>query len=277
MFEKFILDIQHNIFDQLASASQFEDVNSGRTGTTLIDYQEGIIPLVRTTTKYTKPNQSFSPIHYDLIEKIKLASNKQVTFNNALAEIYTDDYRSMGYHSDQALDLASDSYICVFSCYDNPTDLVRKLIIKNKITDKSSEISLDHNSIVLFSTSTNREHLHKIVLDVQELSRSVSKSTVNQPQSSKRVSKSTHKSQKNISTSTQTKWLGITFRLSKTFIKFDDKNQPYFYPRKDRPLRLATNDEQREFYKNRSKENMEIAFEYPETDYTISVGDMMCP
>ena len=40
---------------------------------------------------------------------------------------------TMKYHSDQALDLADNSYICIFSCYDNPINL-RTLRIKNKLT-----------------------------------------------------------------------------------------------------------------------------------------------
>lgn len=52
------------------------------------------------------------------------------------------------------------------------------------------KISMIHNSIIIFSTKTNKHHKHKIILD---------------------------------NMSDDSEWMGVTFRLSKTFVSFDDK------------------------------------------------------
>jgi len=129
----------------------------------------------------------------------------------------------------------------LFSCYDNPdTKDIRTLKIKDKITGELSEISLTHNSIILFSVKTNSNYLHKIVLD---------KSYADD------------------------KWLGITFRLSKTYIEFVNEI-PYFY-KTDKKLKLANEEEIKEFYKMRQTENKNSVFEYPEINYTISKSDLL--
>lgn len=238
-FVKFVID-QTNKFDELANATSFEDITNGRKGAVLVDCNNNLIPIVRTTTAYNEPAQKFLPIHYGLIENIKKVSNLNLEFNNALAEIYESSYRTMGYHSDQSLDLAPNSYICIFSCYDDPTDLnIRKLKIQNKTTNEYSEFLLEHNSFVLFSLSVNANHLHKIVLENKN----------------------------------NTKWLGITFRLSKTFVKFINEI-PYIYDN-TKILRIANDEDKKEFYKHRAKENQNIEYIYPDLDYTISVSDMM--
>ena len=128
----------------------------------------------------------------ELKKKLTIEEIKKMVFNNALIEIYDSTYCSMGFHSDQSLDLANESYICIFSCYNNSnTKYIRKLIIKDKITNVRSTYILEHNSIIVFPLSTNSKYLHKIILD------------------------------KNGSDDI---WLGITFRLSKTLINFIDIN-----------------------------------------------------
>ena len=147
----------------------------------------------------------------------------------------------MGFHTDQSLDLADDSYICLFSCYNNPsTKDIRKLKIKNKTNNICSEVLLKHNSIVLFSLVTNHEHVHKIVLE--------------------------ENTENNL-------WLGITFRLSKTFVKFTD-NIPYLYP-DNIILRLANDIEKKEFIKHKGIENIKNNYIYPKIDYTIGISDLM--
>ena len=245
MFEKFTIDIQTNLFEQLANSCEFEDVVIGRKGANLVDCSNDLVPIVRTTTKYNNPVQRFSPIHYDMVDAIRTITNRNdLSFNSALIEIYNKEYRTMGFHSDQALDLADGSYICVFSCYENPTDVsgVRKLKIRNKITSEDSEIVLSHNLVVLFSMETNNENTHKIHLEGNP--------------------------------STDNRWLGITFRLSKTFIKFINEI-PYFYPQMDKVLRLANDGETREFYKLRGGENSNIGFDYPEIYYSICASDLL--
>jgi hypothetical protein len=237
MFEKFIID--NNIsFEDLLKSADFEEITKGRKGTTIVG-NSNFIPLVRTTTKYEKRPTKFTEQHYEIIQSIRnKTKNNNLQFNNALIEIYDNTYCSMGYHSDQAQDLEDDSYICLFSIYDKPTDL-RKLEIKNKITSEKSNIILDNNSIILFSVETNKKYLHRIILD---------KFTDN-----------------NL-------WLGITFRMSKTFIYFI--NEIPFFSKNNKELRLANEIEKKQFYKYRSLENTTTDFIYPELDYTISKGDL---
>ena len=234
---KYKLEFDRNIFNELESSVEFEEVVNGRTGTTIVNNRD-IIPLVRTTTRYNLPNQLFKSIHYEIVEKIRELDNN-IELNNALIEIYEDDYKKMSYHSDQLLDIEDNSYICIFSCYDNEVS-TRILNIKNKKTNEIEEIVMEHNSVIIFSTETNKEYLHKILLDYKN--------------------------------KCNNRWLGVTFRLSKTFIEFRD-DKPYFVLNNNE-LRLADKEDRNEFYKLRKKENSFIDFVYPELDYTISEGDL---
>jgi len=236
-----------NPFNTLCASADFEPITLGRKGANLVDMKDNIIPLVRTTTRYQKPNQKMLPIHHNLLKQIQnITEKKDILLNNALIEMYDNTYYNMGYHSDQALDLDDSSFICLFSCYNNPsTKHIRKLRIKEKATGESFDIVLDHNSIVIFSVDTNSKYWHKIIFDYH------------------------HNQNDN-----DTLWLGVTFRQSKTFIYF--KNEiPYFYPQKI-PLTLATDiHQQKEFYKNRAQENANSNFIYPDIFYTLSVGDII--
>jgi len=241
-FRKFAIDRKENIFQELEQSAQFEEVTNGRVGVVLLDDRSGLIPIVRTTTRYEQAAQSFSKIHYHLIDSIKEVSGiKDLDFNNGLFELYTSEYRKMGYHSDQALDLEDDSYIALYSCYnsDHPTD-IRKLKVKNKETGDAFDVELEHNSVVIFSTATNDKHLHKIILD---------------------------------NLSSNDIWIGLTLRLSKTLIDLRDQ-VPYF-AKTNQILRLADEEERREFYKLRSQENKGVNFKYPEINYTISPSDRL--
>ena len=157
----------------------------------------------------------------------------------------------MNYHSDQCLDLDSNSYIGLFSCYENPNQLteknLRKLIVKDKVSNDEFEISLTHNSVVLFSLETNTKFLHKIILEALPNPKSLTMDN---------------------------KWLGITFRKSKTFIQFKD-NIPYF-PNGEL-FELANDEQQSEFYKLRGQENYNLNFVYPKLTYTLSMGDTLIP
>ena len=242
MFSKFNMELKNNMFEELANSAKFEKLGKGRQGTVLAHIQNNIIPIVRTTTKYNFPSQKFTQIHYNIMDMVKKITNMDVYFNNALIEMYDKNYTTMGEHSDQALDLDLDSYICLFSCYNNiETKDIRSLKIKDKTTNELSEIKLTHNSIVLFSVKTNSNYLHKIVLD---------------------------------NGMTNDIWIGLTFRLSKTFIQFINEI-PYFH-KTNRILKLANEQETKEFYGLRQKENKSIGFEYPELNYTISCNDLIC-
>jgi hypothetical protein len=248
MFNKFIIDNKTDIFQDLLGITEFEDITNGRKGAIIVDYKNDLIPIVRTTTIYNKPAQKFNIIHYDIIDKIKQVSGiKELQFNNALVEVYNSEYYKMGYHSDQFLDLANNSYICLYSCYENPDDTkcIRKLVVKDKKTNISSDIMLDNNSIILFSLETNSNYLHKIVLDNNK---------------------------------SDNRWLGITFRLSKTFVKFMENGYgevvPMLLPA-NKVLELANEEQKKEFYKLKKLENLAIKYEYSDINYSISKSDLM--
>ncbi len=244
-----------NLFEELLASVRFEDVGKGRQGAVLIKIDEtSSIPIVRTTTRYSTPAQHFQSVHDRLAQQIQTSASLSIGFNNALIENYTNIYRTMGSHSDQALDLADESFIAIFSCYKHPelANPPRKLVVELKESGSDSpkgtlrdriEIPLTHNSVVLFDLDTNRRFKHKIVLD----------------------------------TATQTpenQWLGITFRSSKTFVRFCDR-YPYFLD--DASLTLANDEQRREFYHLRHRENNETDFTYPRITYTVSESDMMPP
>lgn len=239
MFTKVTLDYNKNLFNDLLQMTEFEDITKGRKGAILVDISNNLIPLVRTTTRYVKPSQTFKPLHHDIIKKIRNITNiEEIKFNNALIEVYDNQYCTMGFHSDQALDLAEESYIAIYSCYEIPQNNPRKLIIQNKLTNKQTEIIMEHNSVVLFNLPTNKRHLHKMILD--------------NPKEDNR-------------------WLGITFRESKTFIHFVNKI-PFLG---DNILTLANDHEIKNFYQLRGKENKSIEYKYPEINYTISPSDIL--
>lgn len=243
MFAKYIIDFPVNLFDQLENSVKFENIVTGRQGANLVTNINNLVPLVRTTTNYTLSNQTFSPVHYDIMNAIKKSSvSNNLEFNNALIEKYNFKYCKMGFHSDQSLDLEENSFICIFSCYNDPnTTNLRKLVINTKNKSNMKTIVLEHNSIVLFSVDTNNKHLHKIILDNNS--------------------------------SAGTSWLGITFRQSKTFISFHNE-LPYFFPT-NKILTLATTEQRKEFYELRNQENLLTDFTYPEINYTISNGDII--
>jgi hypothetical protein len=252
-FTKITLPFEQNLFNELSNQISFENIGKGRLGNHLIKTSDKGIPIVRTTTQYNIPAHSFSSTHNTIIKSINdnLKGLTAINFNNALTEIYDSSYTKMKYHSDQCLDLAPNSHIALFSCYEKPNELteqsIRKLKIKDKITDEEFEILLTHNSLILFSLPLNSRFFHKIVLE--------------------QVPK-----QKPLKS--ENKWLGITFRESKTFIQFKN-NQPYFTNGK--LLKLANDIQRKEYYTLRGEENRSLNFTYPKIDYTLSKADTIMP
>ncbi|WP_103536178.1 hypothetical protein [Streptomyces sp. SM11] len=244
------LPAEEDLFADLSVSARLEDVGKGRRGATLARIDEtGDVPLVRTTTRYGSPTQRFRAVHERLAQQIQERAELSVGFNNALIESYTSAYTTMGFHSDQALDLADDSYIAVFSCYQHPeAGPPRKLIFASKGSGEGAdgekfEIPLAHNSVVAFSVDSNRRLKHRIVLDAP------GRAADNQ-------------------------WLGVTFRTSKTRVRFHDGHA--YLPQGARLM--AADDEQRnEFYRLRRRENKETDFTYPLLTYTISESDLMPP
>jgi len=254
-FHKIQIPLQGDIFQELSFSASFEKTGKGRLGNHLVQPNEKGIPIVRTTTRYTTPSNSFSRIHERIISYINQSilnesiPNLEVTrFNHALIEIYNNSYRKMKYHSDQCIDIDENSHFALFSCYAKPNELTeeqtRVLYIKNKETEKESKVLLTHNSVVIFSFEANKKYKHKIVLQGQHQSKN------------------------------ENNWLGITLRKSKTFIKFLD-NKPYFL--NGIPLKLATSEEEKEFFKLKGEENRNLAYNYPSISYTLSPADLMMP
>nr|BFE59711.1 hypothetical protein GCM10020063_042370 [Dactylosporangium thailandense] len=244
-FRSYALPIAGNPFEELSASARFEDAGKGRAGAVLSAVDTtGLVPLVRTTTRYRTPAQRFGAVHARLAEQIREQAALPGAFNNALIERYTNAYATMGSHCDQALDLAEESFIAVFSCYRRPfaADPPRRLIVEPKEPGgEAFAVPLTHNGAVVFSVAANRRHRHKIVLDAS--ARAV-----------------------------ENEWLGVTFRTSKTLVRFRD-GDPHL-PDGHR-LTLADEDQQREFYRLRRRENAEPDFDYPGLTYTISESDLM--
>jgi hypothetical protein len=238
-FRSWLLPTADNPFEELLASVLFDDVAKGRRGTVLVKVDACGIPIVRTTTPYRAPAQPFRDIHDRLAQQIR--GNASCAFNNALVEHYTNVYSTMKRHSDQALDLADESSIAVYSCYRDPRRPSRRLIVKSKESDAIFEIPLAHGSVVAFSLDTNRRFTHTIAL------------CVNAPDN---------------------EWLGITFRTSKTFVRFVDGHPQLSNGER---LTLANDEQRREFFQLRRRENDETGFTYPSISYTISESDLRLP
>ncbi|MFF9342539.1 MULTISPECIES: hypothetical protein [unclassified Streptomyces] len=237
---------EEDLFAELSAATGWEDVGKGRRGAVLTRVDEsGGVPLVRTTTRYARPAQRFRAVHERLARRVRERAGLPVAFDNALAETYTNAYRTMGAHSDQALDLAEGSFIAVFSCYEHPdAGPPRKLVFASKEPDgERYEVPLVHHGVVAFSVAANRRLRHRIVLDAPG------------PVADNR-------------------WLGVTFRTSKTLLRFRDGAA--HLPGGAR-LALADEEQSRAFYRLRRLENEGTDFVYPPLAYTVSGSDLMPP
>ncbi|MFF2009638.1 alpha-ketoglutarate-dependent dioxygenase AlkB [Streptomyces sp. NPDC058195] len=241
-----VLPVDADLFAELSASARLEDVGKGRSGAVLTKADEaGGVPLVRTTTQYSSPAQRFRAVHERLARQIQDRAGLSAGFNNALIESYTNACTTMGSHSDQALDLADGSSVAVFSCYRHPeAGPLRKLVFESKAPGgEPFEIPLVHNSVVVFSVDLNRRLRHKIVREAP-------------------VRTADHH------------WLGVTFRTSKTFVRFREGHA--YLPQGTR-LTSADDGQRREFYRMRRRENNETDFVYPLLTYTVSESDLMPP
>jgi hypothetical protein len=228
-------------FEELLASVRFDDVTKGRRGAVLVDADASGVPIVRTTTQYAAAAQPFKPIHARLGEAIRESGHLPQPFNNALVEHYTSAYAKMKRHSDQAQDLADGSWIAVYSCYREPERPSRQLMVHPKESGAAFELPLEHGSVVVFSLDSNRRFTHAIALR---------------------------------SSAPDNEWFGITFRTSKTFLRFIDgcPTLPH-----GAPLTLASEDQRRELLQMRRRENEETGFVYPATSYTLSESDLLPP
>lgn len=228
-------------FAELLPSVRFDDVTTGRRGTVLVQPDDRGTPIVRTTTSYRAAAQRFQSLHERLAHAVRAAASLALPFNNALVEHYTNTYAKMKRHSDQALDLAEDSTIAIYSCYRDPARPSRRLIVKPKGPGAAFEIPLEHGGVVTFSVATNRHFTHAIVL------------RENAPDND---------------------WFGLTFRTSKTFVRFVD-GVPVLPS--GAALVLATEEQRRELFQMRRRENEETSFTYPAISYTLSESDLLPP
>ncbi|OLO35090.1 hypothetical protein PZ61_0234385 [Streptomyces sp. MNU77] len=241
----FTVPVETDLHAELSASAHLEDLGKGRRGAVLTraDGTNGV-PLVRTTTRYSGPAQHFRPVHEQLARRIQERGAFPAGFNNALIESYTNAYTKMGGHSDQALDLADDSFIAVFSCYRHPeAGRPRKLMVESKDSGEKAEIPLTHNGVVAFSVDANRRLRHRIVLE-------------------------------NPAGAADNVWLGVTFRTSKTLVRYRD-GQAHL-PQGTR-LMAADEEQRSEFYRLRRRENKETDFVYPLLTYTVSDSDLVPP
>lgn len=226
------LEFETNMFEVLKAATVFEDIGRGRKGAVVVEAVDAAngIPIVRTTTCYKNPVRPFATPHKQIIAATSLP------INNIMIELYDPSYKTMGFHTDQSLDLAPGSHIAIYSCYADPGAKPRILVVKNKETGYIQEIPLVHNSIVTFSTETNSRHVHKIV-----------------------------------GGDCDSEWLGMTMRLSHTVVKHIDG--AVLLP-DGRQLRLATGTKKALMYKYKGEENLVSDYVYPDIDFTISESDL---
>jgi hypothetical protein len=228
-------------FEELLASVRFEDVTKGRRGAVLVQTDASGIALVRSTTSYRAPAQPFRPIHERLAQEIGAACSLPQSFNNALIEHYTGAYKTMKRHSDQAQDLADESWIAVYSCYRDPERPSRRLVVQPKPPGAAFDVPMDHGSVILLSLDSNRRFTHAIAVRAP---------------------------------APDNEWLGITFRTSKTRLRFVD-GQPTL-PSGAR-LTLAGEEQRRELLQMRRRENEETSFAYPSLSYTLSEGDLLPP
>lgn len=248
MFQTFSLDFSASPFGELASLPMSRVVEGRQAGILVVPNENGDIPLVRGTTVSPIPATLLPSSAEEILKQICKKSGLQPAFNNIMVETYNDNYRTMKYHSDQMTDLEEPSYIAIFSCYapqthSYPRNTLRTFMYKPKGDEgvEPTKIVLQDMSVVLFSTEFNRKYVHKIVLE---------RSGLNGDEV----------------------WLGLTCRLSKSFVRFDD-GVPRLLP-SGVPLTLTTEQERRALYENRNKEN-KLDYVYPESAYTLSPGDLL--
>ncbi|EPS45655.1 hypothetical protein H072_345 [Dactylellina haptotyla CBS 200.50] len=236
-----------NLFSLIYDSVQWEQFSKGRQIAIISRPENDLTPLVRTTTVYQTPSQPFTAIHETIVDEIRKASGiDTLSLNHAMMEIYDSRYTTMGFHTDQGLDLADDSYICLFSCYEQGADdFPRVLTVRNKESGEEFEVLMEHHSAIVFSTAANKSHVHKI-------------------------------EGKNLPRGYENRWMGVTLRLAKSHVRFVD-GVAYLVSGGEEmgELAIATDSEKGAFFRYKGMENREVDYEYPDIRYTISPSDRM--
>lgn len=217
-----------------------ENVCKGRQGTILMPPNEWW--LVRSTTRYVRPAFTMTEKH---MKQAIYAIDSSYVFNNVLVEVYDDNYTKMGFHTDQMQDIEENSNICIYSnyaCGFTPTS-PRLLVVKNKNTKEEQTLVMRHNSIIVFSTHTNKQYVHKIVQE--------------QP--------------------SNTEWFGMTWRKSKTALKLLATQNRVVFADTHEPIMYATITDEKSFFKCRSSENSKVDVVWPTFNFTLSPSDWLPP
>jgi len=235
-------DLNGTLFTSLLQSLTLERLAPTRQAANLaLPDSLGHLPIVRTTTPYTHIVQPFPPsflaLRTSVTDAISAGTGHGTPFNNAMVELYDSSYTKMGFHTDQAQDLADESYICIFSCYEGGTlesaEPPRMLVVKNKRTEVITEYPMRNHECIVFSTTTNAAHVHKIV-----------------------------------GGGCRRRWLGVTFRTSKTFV--ERREDGLFFVGSGKLLRRATEEDAVEMRKCKGRENKEDDFIWPDMGFTIS-------
>jgi hypothetical protein len=64
-FPQFLLHFKKDVFKILSEMTNFDELNKGRKGSILLDNRNELLPIVRTTSSYISPAQSFNEIHFE--------------------------------------------------------------------------------------------------------------------------------------------------------------------------------------------------------------------
>lgn len=218
-----------------------EKICNGRHGKIFVKESNGEIPIVRTTTRYNERAHYFTP-QCNNITKEACKIHPQFIFNNIMVEKYDKEYKRMRYHSDQSQDLAPDSFIALYTTYDDSNNSNRKLQIQCKQTGKTFYILLEDKSMVVWTLETNAKYRHKIIPC------------------------------NNLDNVCHT----MTLRNSKTFVSYVDNRCIMVSSMKE--LLLANDNEKNNIITLKGIENKEIMTSgYPSYNYTLSPSDMLKP
>ena len=141
------------MFEEILKSVELEDLGPGRKGAVLCRDHRFQRVFMRSTAKFQKPAQSFTPLHYAL--------SYGLNANYAIVEVYEASYRRMRFHTDAALDLVPCSDIGIYTCYEDPTD-IRQLILRKKNTKQVECFNLNHHQLFILNYMTNAMCAHKV-------------------------------------------------------------------------------------------------------------------
>lgn len=235
---------------------QLEEVAKGRQGAVLLDpHPDGRLPLVRSTTRYTRRHQRVPAVVAEFACGVQAWLKSPKPFNNIMVEKYSSAYRTMGLHTDQALDLDPESLICLVTLYgEDGVEDGRELVVTDKEARDPAAVTwrvpLLHGTVVSFSVATNARHTHAIVAARAEPAASTAASPGRA-------------------------WVGITLRTSRRALACPQDGQAELLP--GVRLLLAEGKLARAYYCERARENRVVDFEFdPALDHlTISPSDVM--